>query len=83
MLECCKRYFKNPKSNVPWNNSRTATDHPFLKPSTWNEQDMPDSAGEVRTNSEVTFSSGRLHINVLVLADQENLPATVVYEHRI
>ena len=44
-------YGKNPGSNILQNSSCTATDLPSQKPSKLDEQDIRDTAGEVRTNS--------------------------------
>ena len=40
-----------------------ATYHPSQKLSKLDELDMQDTAGEVRTNSQVTYSCGLLHID--------------------
>ena len=38
---------------------------------------MQDTAGEVRTNSQVTFSYGLLHMDTLVLADHQRLTSAL------
>ena len=60
-------YWTNPGSNIPQNSSCTATYLPSQKPSKLDKQDMLDTAGEVRTNSWVTFSYGPLHTDELEL----------------
>ena len=47
-----------------------ATYLPFLKTSTLDEQDMRDTAGELRTNSKATFSYEPLHMDEQVLDNQ-------------
>ena len=50
-LECSELYRINPGGNIPQNTSFTATYLLSRKPSKLDEQDMRDTAGEVRTNS--------------------------------
>ena len=61
------------EATPPLNNSCKATYFPSLKPTKQNEEDMQNTAGESRTNSEVTFSYGLFHMVVPVLADQQEL----------
>ena len=49
--ELCKLYWTSPGSSIPQNSSSTGANHPSRKPSKLDEQDMWDTAGEVRTNS--------------------------------
>ena len=49
--ECYGLYWTNPGGNIPQNNSCMATNHPSRKPSKLDEQDMWDTAGELRTNT--------------------------------
>ena len=49
--ECYELYWTNPGGNTPQNSSDTATNNPFRKPSKLYEQNMRDTAGEVRMNS--------------------------------
>ena len=56
--ECYKLYWTNPGSNIPQNTSCMATYLLSLKLSKLDEQDMWDTAGEVRTNLWATFSYG-------------------------
>ena len=53
--------------------SYTATCLPSLKPSKPDEQDMLDTAGDIRTNSLATTSSVSHHIDEQVLNDQLKL----------
>ena len=57
----------------PQGSSCTATYHPSRKISKLDEPDMQDTAGEVETNSSVTYSSGSLHIDELKHDDQLEL----------
>ena len=49
--ECCKQYWTSPGGNNLQNSSCTATYHLSRKLSKWDEPDMQDAAGEIRTNS--------------------------------
>ena len=49
--QCCELYWTNPRGNIPQNCSCTTTYHLSQKPSWLDEEDMWDTAGEVRTNS--------------------------------
>ena len=49
--ECYAIYWTNPRCKIPQNSSCTATKHPSQKPSKLDEQDVHDTAREVRTNS--------------------------------
>ena len=71
--ECCELYWTNPGSNIPQSSSYTATCHPSLKPSKSDEQDLLDTAGEVRINSSATYSSASLHTDEQLLGDQLEL----------
>ena len=62
-------YQTNPVSNIPQGISSTATNLLSQKPSKLDEQDTWDTAREVRTNSQATFSYGSLHMDVQVLDD--------------
>ena len=53
-------YRTNPGNHIPQNSSCTVTYLPSLKLFQLDEQDMQDTAGEVRTNSSVTFFCGPL-----------------------
>ena len=53
--------------------SFTATYLPFLEPSKRDEQDMPNNAGEERTNSLATFSNELLHKDMQMLDSQLEL----------
>ena len=46
---------------------------PSQKPSKKDEQDLRNTARKARMNSQTTFSYGPWHMNVLVLADQQEL----------
>ena len=46
---------------------------PSHKSSKWNEQNLQDTVEEVRRNPEVTFSYEPLHMDELVLIDQQKL----------
>ena len=59
--ECYELCWKNPRNNIPQNSNCAATYRPSKKPSKLNEQDMRDTAGEVKTNSLAMSSSGQLH----------------------
>ena len=54
--ECYMLYWTNPGGNIPQNSCCTATYNLSRNPSKLNEQDMWDSAGEVRTNSYAIYS---------------------------
>ena len=56
-------YRTSPGGNTLQNNSCTATYYPSRKLSKLDEPDMRDTAGEVRTNSEVIYSCGPLHMD--------------------
>ena len=49
--ESCELYWTNPGGNTPQNSSCTATNHPSRKQSRFDEPEMRDTVGEVRTNS--------------------------------
>ena len=71
--ECYDLYWTNAGSNIPQNSSCTVTYLPSLKPFKLDEQDMGDTAGELRVNSNVTFSCGPLHTDEQKLDDQVEL----------
>ena len=71
MAILCWFFKTNPGSNISRNSSFTATYLPSLKPSKYDEQDMWDTAGE--NNSLMTFFYGSLQMDVLGLADQQEL----------
>ena len=56
-------YWTSPGGNTQQNNSCTATYHPSWKLSKLDEPNMWDTAGEVRTNTEVIYSCGPLHMD--------------------
>ena len=58
--ECCELYWTNPGDNTLQNSNYTATYHPSRK---LDEPDMWNTAREERTNSEVTYSCGPLHMD--------------------
>ena len=68
--ECYELYWTSPGHNILPNSSCTATNLLSLKPFKSDEQDMRDTAGEVRTNSWLTFSCGSLHTYEQVLDGQ-------------
>ena len=49
--EYCKLYWTKSGGSIPQNSNSMATYHPSGKPSKLDEQDIWDSAGEIRTNS--------------------------------
>ena len=49
--ECCEQYWTSPGGGTPQSRSCTATYHPSWKLSKFDEPDIQDIAGEVRTNS--------------------------------
>ena len=55
--ECCELYWASPGGSIPQNCSCMETFHPSRKPSKLDEQDMRDTAGEVRANSLVMHPS--------------------------
>ena len=61
-------YYNNIK-----NSSSTDTYFPSQKPSEKDEQDIWETPGEARTNIYVMFFCGPLHIDVPVLANQQEL----------
>ena len=65
LQECYELYWTNPGGNTPENRSCTATYHPSRKPSKLDEQNMWDTAGEVRTNF-----CGPLHTDEQRLGDK-------------
>ena len=54
---------------IPQNSSCTVTDHPSRKSSKLDEQDMQETAGELRMNSSAMRSSGTFHTDVEGLGD--------------
>ena len=56
--ECYQLYWKIPGVNTQQRSSCTATNHPSWKPFKLDEQDMQDTAGEVRSNSEAMYFCG-------------------------
>ena len=61
---------------VPSHSSTTLSDCIPFKDTTktiQNERDMRDTAGEVRINSQTTFSDALLHIDKPVLIDEEEI----------
>ena len=63
----------DPRSNTPQNISCLATHFLSHKPYKWDEQYMLGTTGEVRKNSEATFSNVLLHMDEPLLVDQESL----------
>ena len=60
-LECYEPYKTNPGGNIPQYSSFMVTDFPSLKLFKSDEQDMQDTAGEIRAISLAAFSSGLSH----------------------
>ena len=56
--------------NTLHNSRCTVTYHPSQKISRFDEKDMRDTAGEVRTNSKVMYSCGNLHTDEQGLGDK-------------
>ena len=84
--ECWELYWTNPGSNISQNSSCTTTYHSSLKQFQSDKQDMQDTAGRVRANSYMVFSSGPHHTEEQVLNDRlcmekgcspEDLPNTM------
>ena len=61
---------RNIEQIIPQSSSCTATYHPSRKLLNLDEPDMRDTAGEVGTNSEVTYSCGPSHMNEWRQEDQ-------------
>ena len=61
--EYCEQYWTSPGDSTLQSSSCTVTYHPSRKISKLDEPDMRDTAGEVGTNSLVTYSCGPLHID--------------------
>ena len=61
--ECCEQYWTSPGGSTPQNSRCTATYHPSRKLSKIDESDIRNTAGEVGTNSKVTYSCGPPHID--------------------
>ena len=68
--ECCEQYWTSPGGSTPQRSSCTATSHPSRKLSKLDNSDMRDTAGEVGTNSKVTYSCGPPHIDEQKQDDQ-------------
>ena len=69
---CYHLYGTNPGSNTQRNCSFIVTYIPSLKPFKKAERDMLETAGETKIDSHVTFCNGPLHIDVPVLANQQD-----------
>ena len=67
----------NPGSNNPQNSNCTATYLPPQKLSKQDQQDILDTAREVRMNLHVTFSNGLKNIDTPMLTDQQELTSTL------
>ena len=65
--ECYEPQWSNPESNVLQNSSCIVTYLPSLKPFKSDEQDIQDTAGEVKASSYAIYSSGLLHTDKQVL----------------
>ena len=68
---CCMLFWTNPRSSTPQNSSCTATYLLSYKLSKEDKQDMSDTAGDVRMNSEVMLSFGLPHLDSPVLVNQQ------------
>ena len=64
---------ENHESNNSQNSNCTATNFLSHKQTKLDGQDMQSPEGEARTNSKATFSYRLLHVDVSMLADQQNL----------
>ena len=64
LVEISRNYIivTSPGDKAPHNSSGTATYHPSRKLSKLDELDMRDTAGEVGTDSQATYSCGPLHM---------------------
>ena len=56
--ECCELYWTSPGGSIQQSSSSTDTYHPSQKPSKLDEQDMWNTAGEVRADSKAIYSYG-------------------------
>ena len=61
--ECCEQYWISHGGSTPQRSGCTATYHPSRKLSKLDKPDMRDTAGEVGTNSKVTYTCGPLHMD--------------------
>ena len=66
---CCMLFWTNPGSNNLQNSNCLASYLPSYESSKKDNQDVVDTAGEVRKNSLATFFCGLLHMDTLLLAD--------------
>ena len=68
--ECFELYWISCGGNTPQNSSCSATNNPSAKSSKLDEPNLPDNAGEIRTNSQTMYICGPLHTNEKVLDNQ-------------
>ena len=61
-------FWTNPRSSILQNSSCTATYLPSHKPPKSDEQDVLGTGQDVKTNLQVMFSDGLLHMDTPVLA---------------